>query len=111
PAPRPAGRPALPGHVVPLQAVEPPVALPDPPPADRLRLAAPGRMDAAATPRLPQAAGSIDGLCRLPGIGLRDRRRGLRPARPRDTLRTRVPGRYTSTAVTLSPKGLPLRPT
>ena len=51
-----AGRAAVPGDVVPLQAVEPVLASPDPPPPDGTRLAAAGRSDAAASLAVSQTA-------------------------------------------------------
>ena len=53
-----AGRAALPGDVVPLQAIEPALAPADPPPADRAGLASAGRVDAAAAPAVPSPAGA-----------------------------------------------------
>ena len=52
-----AGRAALPGDVVPLQAVEPALAPVDPAPADRAGLASAGRVDAPAAPAVPATAG------------------------------------------------------
>ena len=66
-----AGRAAVPGDVVPLQAIESPLAPLDPPPPDRPGLAAPGRMDQAEAPAVPSPARALGPLRRPPhgGIG------------------------------------------
>ena len=60
---------AVPGDVVPLQAVEPALAPADPAPADRSRVASAGRVDAAAAPAIPAATGGPDrpGECPMAG--------------------------------------------
>src|SRR5262249_21511799 len=72
-AQRPSGRPALPGDVIPVQALEPAVVFPDPPPLDGVGLAWAGRNDAPTSPQVPTPAGGRDGAgavaFRLRGFG------------------------------------------
>lgn len=87
PPARLAGRPALPRHVLPLQALEPPLAPPDPQGPDARRLAAADRGVPAPPPRVPapargarRAAG--DGVARGPWRRHARLPRGLTAPRP-----------------------------
>jgi hypothetical protein len=97
-----AGRAAVPGDVVSLQAIESPLAPLNPPPPDRPGLASLGRMDQAQAPAVPSPSGALRRLRRprhggIGGVGRSVNVHGhspcweerpdsrLHPAKPDDT--------------------------